>query len=136
VGAADAEGRPAAFSTWGNHVDLLAPGTDIYSSFLRDGYAFSTGTSHASPFVAGAVALLKSHSRARGQALGDRRVKEILRATADRRDTRLKHPQAGYGALNMQDALRLLDHQISKKRATFGGYRHGQRLESRREQAV
>ena len=136
VGAADAEGRPAAFSTWGDHVDLLAPGTDIYSSFLRDGYAFSTGTSHASPFVSGAVALLRSHSRACGQALGDRRVKEILKATADRPDTRLKHPRAGYGALNMLDALRLLDHQMSQKRATFGGYRHGQRLESRREQAV
>src|SRR5690606_28415905 len=34
VGAVDREGQVAAFSSFGNHVDLVAPGSEIYSSFL------------------------------------------------------------------------------------------------------
>ena len=114
VGAFDESGEVAPFSTFGAQVSFVAPGTNIFSSYLDDEYAFSTGTSHATPFVAGAAAMLKSYARqARGVRLTDRQVKHVLKHTADRVDTRFKDRKAGFGRLNLLDAMRLLEHKLN-----------------------
>ncbi|HAC65499.1 MAG TPA: peptidase S8 [Cyanothece sp. UBA12306] len=113
VGAVDGLGNIANFSTYGKQVDLVAPGTNIYSTYLNNDYAFSTGTSHASPFVAGAVAMLKSYTlEKRGYRLSDSQVKYLLKHTADRIDSRFKDRKAGFGKLNLIDALRLLEYKL------------------------
>jgi subtilisin family serine protease len=45
----------ASFSNFGTGVDLLAPGVNIRSCWLRNGYQIQSGTSMAAPIVAGAV---------------------------------------------------------------------------------
>lgn len=50
----------AYFSNYGNEIDLAAPGSDIFSTFLGGVYRSLSGTSMASPHVAAAAAMIWS----------------------------------------------------------------------------
>jgi thermitase len=112
VGAVDRDGEVAGYSTWGDQVDIIAPGTEIWSSWVDGGYAFATGTSQATPYAAGAAALCQSLAHRRRRRLKPTQVADVLRATADRPDQRFKHPRAGSGRLNVADALALTEYRL------------------------
>ncbi|MFJ4449582.1 S8 family peptidase [[Kitasatospora] papulosa] len=72
VGASDNQDRQATFSNWGTCVWLYAPGVDIVSAKLGGGSTTLSGTSMASPHVAGAAALYKEqHPDASPQDVAD-----------------------------------------------------------------
>ena len=112
VGAVDYQGQVAPFSSYGARISFLAPGTAILSSYREGGYAASSGTSQAAPFVTGAVALLKSLALNSGHKLSDHQVQYILRQTADRLDQRIHNPKSGYGVINLADAFKLLNYEL------------------------
>lgn len=115
VGAYDsALGSVAAFSgrgfVYGNNVkpDIIASGVNIVAAY-RDETALFTGTSFATPVVAGSVALLKEWGIVRGNDsnLYGEKVRAYLRRGARPIDGQLLIPddKVGFGLLCLSDVL-------------------------------
>jgi subtilisin family serine protease len=78
VSAVDSTDTIADFSNTGRAVDIAAPGVDLISTIPDGEYALGTGTSMASPHVAGVAALV----RAARPGLAADEVEAVLRASA------------------------------------------------------
>ena len=80
VAATDSNDNLAWFSDYGaGSVDIGAPGQSILSTWPGGGYMYEDGTSMATPFVAGAAALVKA-ADPNATAVG---IKALLMGTAD-----------------------------------------------------
>jgi len=60
VAATNSSNQKAWFSNYGSWVDISAPGENIYSTTVGNSYGYKSGTSMASPLVAGLVGLMRS----------------------------------------------------------------------------
>jgi thermitase len=114
VAATNAGDRAAPWSNFGPGVFVSAPGVSIYSTYPPSSFATLSGTSMATPAVAGLVALLFGQDPSR--APDD--VKLILARSADKvgavrygaRPSAFclhctHHPRYGYGRINVRRAL-------------------------------
>ncbi len=115
VAATDYLDRKAGFSSWGEDIDVAAPGVDIlslkasvspmcYSSrIVGTRYCRVSGTSMATPHVAGLVALLLS----KNSSLTNEELRQILRHGADDIGTVGKDRNFGYGRINAAGSMNL-----------------------------
>ncbi|KMY52470.1 hypothetical protein AC625_21960 [Peribacillus loiseleuriae] len=105
VGAVDKKSELTYYSTYGASVDLVAPGDEVYSSVYdySKGSSFTkmSGTSMASPVVAGAAALLLS----KYPDLTPTQVKYILKQTATDLGDKGFDIKYGSGLVNIVSAL-------------------------------
>jgi subtilisin family serine protease len=70
IGAYDKNGKIAYFSSVGDKVEWAAPGVNIYSTYLNNGYASLSGTSMACPFITGVICLMLAKHRKQEKATG------------------------------------------------------------------
>ncbi len=61
VASTDNNDVKSSFSNYGYYVGICAPGSGIYSTWSGNSYSFQSGTSMASPCVAGGAALVRSY---------------------------------------------------------------------------
>ncbi len=107
VGATTAADTLATWSNYGLPIDLVAPGENITTTYLGSSYATGSGTSFASPVVAGLAALIFSVNP--GLAPAD--VERVLKSTT--RDLGVAGDDKLYGAgLVQADAAVLLAGKI------------------------
>lgn len=101
VTAIDCLNKKPNWSHWGaNTVDLAAPGINILSTYPNNAYKLSSGTSMATPHVAGAAALLLAF-KTDLKALD---VKDLILNTVDSVDDLIGKTVTG-GRLNVEAAL-------------------------------
>jgi thermitase len=96
VAAVDRSGARASFSTFNDDVEIAAPGVDIVSTWHNGAYNTISGTSMATPHVAGVAAIIAG----RGGSPAEWRAK--LDASVDGPGGR--SPEIGFGRVNMAKA--------------------------------
>jgi thermitase len=103
VAATDSNDQRASFSNYGPEVDVTAPGVSIRSTYWWAGSTYErvSGTSQASPHVAGLAALIWSLS----PGLDNTQVESIIKQTADDLGVAGRDNYCGFGRINARRAL-------------------------------
>jgi len=140
VGASNTDDEVTYFSTYGNHIKVVAPGEDILSlradstdmyaeggasgkepwvHIVNEHYYLADGTSMASPCAVGVAAYILAAS----PGISNERVKEIIQQSADDiiypyGGDSLYSPgkdiYSGYGRVNLNSALQLISGRLAK----------------------
>lgn len=100
VAAVDKKDQLASFSNRQNGVDIAAPGVGIVAAKSGGGYISLSGTSMATPYVAGVVGAISTKFGAKGYEFFIQKLRKV------RRTNRLKDEVKFQGVVNLRKALR------------------------------
>ena len=132
VGASNEYNDIASYSNYGKHIDLMATGGDIIGilgvddsgengsrnqkGIVDNKYAFTNGTSFATPIVSGVVALMVSVN----PSLTPDQIREILIQSADKIGDNANYKNGfdtyrAYGKINASKAVKLAQDYLSQQ---------------------
>ena len=101
IGATDNLDVRASFSNFGTELDVVAPGVNVYSCWNDGAWRYESGTSMATPHVAGLAGLIHS----RNPALNSAQIESIIKTTADDKGAAGWDQFYGWGRINLNAAL-------------------------------
>jgi subtilisin family serine protease len=107
VGAIDSSDDLASYSNVGPEQELVAPGSDINSTWIGNDYNSISGTSMACPHVSGVAALMMAIN----PDLDSEEIRCILQETAE--DIGLTGNEQGYGLVNASEAVAAAEFRYS-----------------------
>ncbi len=103
VASSNSSDKKSSFSNYGTWVDITAPGSGILSTVYDGDYQSWSGTSMATPLVAGALGLLWSYYP---REPAERILEMLLRGSDDIDDNNSSYAgKLGHGRLNMYRAI-------------------------------
>jgi subtilisin family serine protease len=100
IGATHVSGNRAYFSNYGDGLDIVAPGQDILNTYTTPEYDSLSGTSMASPMVAGVAGLALSH-----RSMSQAQLWWLLTNATDAATPGFFDDELGYGRINAYSAL-------------------------------
>ncbi len=103
VGATTSGDSKSSFSAYGASVDLMAPGSGVYTTNTGSGYAAVDGTSFSAPLTAGLIGLIWSYN----PGLTPDEVEAIIKAGCDDLGSAGVDNTYGYGRIDSYESLLL-----------------------------
>lgn len=103
VGNTKTNDKLSSNSNYGKEVEIAAPGIDIYSTYLNDGYDYMSGTSMACPYVSGSIGLILSYFLDINKEINQNEIINVLNLTGVDINYHFKR-------IDIYDAFKVLDY--------------------------
>ncbi len=100
VAAVDSSGNVASFSQYNSQVEIAAPGVSVRSTYNNGGYKSLSGTSMATPHVAGVAALVWGNN----PDCSVQQIRDGLNTTAEDKGGQGRDNYYGYGIVKAKNA--------------------------------
>ncbi len=108
VGATTSSDNLSGFSAFGRSVDLVAPGSSVFTTTTGSSYGSVSGTSFSAPLTAGLIGLIWSAN----PSLSPDEVEDILKAGADDLGASGVDNTFGYGRIEILGSLSLVSNPV------------------------
>jgi len=112
--------RWTPLSTMGDHIDVVAPGQNVFTTTTGNSHIFESGTSLAAPLVSGLASLLRGFR----PALANDDIRQIIRLSVDRTPGMGNQNFTiayGFGRINAGRALEMVRDYTIRQWAVTGG---------------